>query len=231
VVNFNAALEWEISTRGTMSDPPERPKIYHITPVENLPSIVAETALLSDAEMIARGGPQTSIGMSGIKLRRLKLPVACLSGVMVGDCVPFYFCPRSVMLYMNHRGNHPGITYKGGQAGIVHLEADLLEVVQYAKAQGQPWAFSLSNAGAVYTEFRAALEQLHEINWDAVNATDFQSSTVKHSKAAEFLIHHSFPISLIRRIGVHSNAVRTRVQGILGGASNPSIELMPNWYY
>lgn len=36
----------------------------------------------------------------------------------------------------------------------MHLEAELYEAVRWAESQGRRWAFSLSNAGAVCTEFR-----------------------------------------------------------------------------
>jgi hypothetical protein len=85
---------------------PDRPAIYHITHVDNLPSILAAGGLWSDAEMLARGGPAAQIGMSGIKTRRLGLPLKCHPGDHVGDYVPFYFCPRSVMLYILHCANH-----------------------------------------------------------------------------------------------------------------------------
>ncbi len=58
--------------------------------------------------MIKRGGPAGSIGMSNIKQRRLQLPLRCHKGDSVGEYVPFYFCPRSVMLYLIYRANHPG---------------------------------------------------------------------------------------------------------------------------
>src|SRR5437867_12770070 len=79
----------------SMTTPPARPKIFHITHVDNLRSIVAAGELLSDASMIARGGPLAGIGMSTIKQRRLALPVTCHANDHVGDYVPFYFCPRS----------------------------------------------------------------------------------------------------------------------------------------
>lgn len=83
-----------------MTTPPARPKVYHITHMDNLPSIVADGELLSDAAVIAKGGPAQPIGMSGIKRRRVEeLEVDCYPGTKVGDYVPFYFCPRSVMLY------------------------------------------------------------------------------------------------------------------------------------
>lgn len=131
-----------------MTTPPARIYVYHITHVDNLAAIAASGGLLSDAAIIARGGPTAGIGMHGIKARRLKLPVACYPGDSVGDYVPFYFCPRSIMLYIIYCRNHPELTYRGGQEPIVHLEADLHSVVKWADQQGWRWAFSLSNAGA-----------------------------------------------------------------------------------
>jgi len=94
---------------------PARPLIYHVTHVDTLSRIVADGALWSDAVMAARGGPAVAIGMSAIKLRRLReLPVKCHPGDYVGEYVPFYFCPRSIMLYLLHMGNHPELTYRDG---------------------------------------------------------------------------------------------------------------------
>ncbi len=147
---------------------PLQPKIYHIIHVDRLASIAAEGHLLSDAVMSGRQGNGTTIGMSKIKLRRLTLPVSCRPGLNVGECVPFYWCPRSVMLYLIHCDNDPGLTYHGGQQPIVHLEADFQKTLEWAEENGKRWAFTLSNAGAYYFEDRCELGQLNEINWDAV---------------------------------------------------------------
>nr|WP_202880483.1 DUF4433 domain-containing protein [Sinorhizobium medicae] len=108
-----------------MTPPPSNPKIYHIVNVDKLQSIIAEKHLYSDSEVIRRALAGTVIGMSTIKRRRLELPVDCHEGITVGECVPFYFCSRSVMLYVIYRGDNPELLYKGGQAPIIHLEADL----------------------------------------------------------------------------------------------------------
>jgi len=50
--------------------------------------------------------------------------VKCHPGTKVGQYVPFYFCPRSIMLYILHRGNHPDLDYREGQGPILHLQAD-----------------------------------------------------------------------------------------------------------
>ncbi len=211
---------------------PANPKIYHITHVDNLPLIVAAGGLIPDASLSQRGGPAAAVGMSKIKQRRLGLPVTCHPGDLVGEYVPFYFCPRSVMLYLLHKGNHPELTYRSGQGPIVHLECDLKTVVDWADSNGRRWAFSLSNAGAYYVQFKRDLAELDQIDWNAVAATDFRSSDVRESKAAEFLLHGSFPWRLVERVGVHSMRVGQQVTTMVAaGAHPPTVEVKPDWYF
>ena len=210
---------------------PAQPKVYHIVHVDNLAPIIADGCLWSDAVMAHRRGG-TVIGMGSIKQRLLNLPVSCHAGLNVGDCVPFYFCTLSIMLFVIHRANHPELAYRGGQQAIIHLEADLHRVVQWAQASKRRWAFSLSNAGARYTQFRGQLDQLDEINWDGVVATDFRSSDVKEAKQAEFLVEQSFPWHLIERIGIHSQGIAPRVASAMRGSTHrPGVEVQRAWYY
>ncbi len=60
---------------------PARPKIYHITHMDNLPTIIGQGGLFSDARMIAAGGPVTAIGMASIKARRLDLRCAAIRAI------------------------------------------------------------------------------------------------------------------------------------------------------
>lgn len=216
-----------------MTKPPDQPKIYHITHVDNLGGIVEEGGLVSDREMIARGGPGQTIGMSGIKQRRVEaLSVDCHPGTRVGDYVPFYFCPRSVMLYVIHCANHPELTYRGGQEPIVHLEADLYSVIRWAEANNKRWAFSHSNAGAYYTEFESRAEALDQLDWTAIAERDFRTAEVKERKQAEFLLYDRFPFELIQRIGVRSPAIRTRAANALVGRHHqPVVEVRTEWYF
>jgi ssDNA thymidine ADP-ribosyltransferase, DarT len=113
-----------------MTQTPAQPKIYHIVHIDRLPSIIADGSFWSDSVVARRSKPGTTIGMSGIKARRLTLEIQCQPGLHVGDCVPFYFCPRSVMLFLIYQSNHPELNYRGGQGPIVHLEADLHAAVR-----------------------------------------------------------------------------------------------------
>ena len=210
---------------------PARPKLYHIAHVDRLPSIVADQCLLCDREVLRRAPAGTMIGMNSIKQRRLnELRLTSHPTLFVGDCVPFYFCPRSVMLYLIYQGNHPELAYRGGQGPIVHFEADLRTVVAWADAQPRRWAFTLSNAGARYFEDRSDLGQLGEIDWNAVQATDWRSC--KDGKQAEFLLELSFPWHLVERIGVQSRATYTlAINALPAHGHRPPVEIRPEWYY
>jgi hypothetical protein len=215
---------------------PQNPKIYHIVHVDRLASIVGDGYIWSDREMVGRQNTGTTIGMNAIKARRLQLPIASRPGLRVGDCVPFYFCPRSVMMYLISSANHPDLSYKGGQGPIIHLEANLQQTVAWAEQNGRRWSFTLSNAGAYYFEDRSNLAQLHEINWDAVDARKWSglniSSMVKDGKQAEFLLERQFPWELVQRIGVISDAVAQLVGVAMGEAPHrPVIERRRDWYY
>ena len=95
------------------------------------------------------------------------------------------------------------------------MEADLLEVVKWADLQSKSWAFTLSNAGAVYAEFRHEPSQLGEVDWEAVAAEDFRSPQIKEGKQAEFLVREFFPWHLTRYIGVINESIKAQVLEIL----------------
>ena len=216
-----------------MSPPPRQPKVYHITHVDNLPAIVDEGQLVCDHEMIRRGDPERTIGMSNIKRRRVEeLRVDCHAGTLVGDYVPFYFCPRSVMLYVIYKANHPALAYQGGQGSIIHLEADLHSVIEWADDDDRPWAFSLSNAGSRYAQFRRQTSDLNELDWSAIAARYFTDPEVKEAKQAEFLVYEAIPFGLFDRIGVISQCMADRAEAALAGlACRPAVEIRANWYY
>lgn len=217
--------------KGLTVMPPLQPKLYHIAHVDRLPSIVADSNLWCDAEIAQRMSPGTVIGMNSIKQRRMsELALSSYPDLHVGDCVPFYFCPRSIMLFLISRGNHPELTYRGGQDPIMHFEADLHAIVNWANQNGRRWAFTLSNAGARYFEDRCDLAHLGEIDWDAIQARNWQ--LCKEGKQAEFLLEHSFPWQLIERIGVRTNATYHQVvNAIPVNGHRPVVEIRTDWYY
>ncbi len=215
---------------------PDCPKIFHIVHVDRLASIVDDGFLRCD-EMIAQSPKAgTTIGMGQIKRRRLETRLPSHPGLSVGQCVPFYFCPRSVMLYVIHRGNADGLDYIGGQGPIVHLVADLKASVKWASCNSCRWAFTTSNAGSKYFADHSDLALLNEINWEAVRSTIWSGNgvapSIKEGKQAEFLVEGRFPWNLVERIGVYSRETYNQAADVLNSRSlHPPIHIMPEWYY
>jgi hypothetical protein len=206
-----------------MADKQKPVLIYHITDISNLASILAAGGLHSDAVMVNRG--PTIIGYDHIKKRRLReLRVPCCDGRFVGEFVPFYYCPRSPMLYVVNQGStgRPA----GGQARVLHLVSS----VSMAASLGVAWAISDGNAGASYSLFFSSLDALDKLDWAAINATYWSSQTWQ--KQAEFLVADFFPWTHIVAIGVISDSVKAEVQEQLNGHKHrPQVYVKPDWYY
>ena len=205
--------------------------IYHITHIDTLASIIADGCLWSDHEIRQRDNKRVVIGYGTIKQRRLeRYRVSCHPQTFVGQYVPFYFCPRSPMLYIISEKN-PKLDYQDGQDRIVHLVSSIGMAVD--AAGDQPWAFSGGNAGAEYTQFCDNLDQIGDyVKWDDVNAKYWSDPTVKDRKQAEFLVYESFPWQSIMKVGAINQPVADEVNALLQNVDHkPKVVVKPRWYY
>lgn len=209
---------------------PSNIELYHIVHIDRLPSIISDGFLWSDAEVRQRSSPGTNIGIDKIKDRRLRNTLSSYSDLHVGECVPFYFCPRSVMLYLFYKGNHSSITYTDGQERIVHLVVDLNAVIHFASRESKRWVFTDSNAGSYYFNDFNDLQKLDQIDWAAVQAIHWADRREK--KQAEFLIESRLPFDLIESIGVYSNREGETVRRMLRSSPHrPPVSVKREWYY
>lgn len=207
-------------------------RIYHITHGANLKAILAAGGLRSDARMAEQGGPASAVGMPHVKERRRTRAVPPHPSTRVGDYVPFYFCPRSVMLFILHRSNHPELSYSGGQRPMLHLVASIDRVVAWAERNKRAWAFTSCNAAALYAEFYASSGDLARLDWDAIRAPHWADPAIKEAKQAEFLVHGFFPWELIEEVGAIDQPIARRVEELLQDADHrPQVSVRPDWYY
>lgn len=210
---------------------PKNPKLYHIVHVDRLLSILTEGGLWCDSESSARKLDGTTIGISEIKSRRRERRLVSYPDLRVGDCVPFYFCPRSVMLYIIYKRNHENLQYKDGQVNIIHLETTLYKTIEWANENQKRWVFTSENASARYCEDYNDLNKLDKIDWQAVEASSW--SKFRESKQAEFLLETFFPWTLVESIGVCTAEVLQRVQSVLEkfDSQQPHASVRSSWYY
>lgn len=204
--------------------------IFHITHVDNLPKIIEAGGLRCDRLRAQSTDAAVCIAHQHIKDRRARRAVPCAARGFVSDYVPFYFAPRSPMLYTINRGNVEG--YTQGQRPIVHLVSS----VQGAVALGKPWCFTDGHAEMAFSNFFDDLENLDKIDWSVMkskmwNDTDAQPDR-KRKRQAEFLVHEFFPWTAVDAIGVIDTEMKDRVVRILGNSTHsPYVHVKRNWYY
>lgn len=206
-----------------MKHDPKQTLIYHITDVANLAGILADGGVHSDATMAARN--PTVIGYVHIKERRLKeIRVPCCGNRFVGEFVPFYFCPRSPMLFAINKGNagRP----PGCQSSIIHLVSTMAAGI----ATGRAWAVSSGNAGATHATYSAQVQALDALDWNAIRTDQWKG--MQHQKAAEFLLADFFPWHSIESVGCANLEVARQVSSSVQCHSHCTlVEVKQNWYY
>lgn len=202
---------------------PATTAIYHITDVSNLPGILQREGLQSDRAMA--GEVHTRIGYDHIKLRRLsETRIACCGDRFVGEFVPFYYCPRSPMLFVLNQGRTGRPV--GCQQTVIHLVSTVADAIGLKR----DWAISDGNAGAAYPSFYNELRALEQLDWDAIGARSWQGRT--NQKSAEFLVADFFPFTAIRTIGCYNSTVANEVAGMLAESRHrPTVLAHRDWYY
>lgn len=207
--------------------PPDPIRVFHFTHLDNLPGII-DTGLRSDAACRREGLTQVEIGSAGIRERRLFLPVGDVgAGGCVGDYVPWYFGPRSPMMFTLSRNNYE---YQDGFGDVVYLVSSVPRIV----ALGGTWAASDRNAALSLAELideEAAL--VGHISWDVIAArywTDYQDGA--DLRAAEFLVHDYVPWEAVEVIVAKTEQACAAAQRLVGGLHHaPPVIVRAQWYF
>jgi hypothetical protein len=206
--------------------------IYHITHLRNLASIIGAGGLHCDNGRLEQAVDCIGIAHQHIKERRAKRRVPTCEGGTLADYVPFYFAPRSPMLYSIYRGQVEG--YNDGQAPVLHLVSSA-EAVERA---GLPFTYTEGHAEIAFSEFYEGLADLPgRIDWNVMRSKYWNDDPPrivdrKRKRQAEFLVHRFFPWTLFSTIGVIDEAMRAEVlQALAGGGHQPDVRVQRGWYY
>tara|TARA_R110002096_G_scaffold178927_1_gene355868 strand:- start:288 stop:896 length:609 start_codon:yes stop_codon:yes gene_type:complete len=199
-------------------------KVSHITHIDNLASILLQGCLWSDKKRIELGLVNQNIGYNHIKQRRLVRPVSVAAGGTIGQYVPFNFCPRSVMLYVIHRGHDD---FCGGQDRVLHLVSD----IETVRLGNQHCFFTDIHADLDYAEQIDDFNRIAELDLDKIINEQYWQD-FKEEKQAEFLAFESVNWTSIQQIGVKTQDVANDVIALLQNMQHkPEVVVRPGWYY
>jgi hypothetical protein len=201
--------------------------IMHFTHVNNLEGIMTSRGLHPDC-VVRQEGVVRECGDQSIKERRRATPVKVPPGGVVGDYVPFYFAPRSPMLYVIHRGRVP--TYQEGQDPLIYLVSSLTVIAN----SDVRWVGSDGNTAAAvsqHTDDWATLESM--IDWPLMRAkqwnnTDDDGDRMRR-RMAELLVHRFFPIDCVQYAVARTKHATEAANERFGGTLQ--VRTWPSWYF
>lgn len=140
-----------------MPVPPQRVYIYHFTCIDNLPSMLSQGAIHSVNSLARASLRPVDISDAVIQGRRARKMVPGTPGGGLHDWVPFYFAPRSPMLFRTQRSNALGPNTRDR---IVYI----VSAVDLVEKSNQPWAFTDGHAAMRLSNFYDDVAKLDAID-------------------------------------------------------------------
>ncbi|WP_306364319.1 DUF4433 domain-containing protein [Nocardia sp. CC227C] len=211
-----------------MSRPKPTP-LFHFTHIDHLQTLVA-CGLLADAYAQQAGCIRYEAGNQGIKRKRRSRSVPIGPQGVVADYVPFYFAPRSPMMFSIHMNNVE--TYGGCDSDLIYLQTTVEDLV----AHGSKLVFTDRNATLEVCRFSDDLASLDSmIDWPLMRARIWKNTEDdqerRERRMAECLVHGHVPWSAISEIAVHSKQHADNINRTGSLGNRPSVSVRRNWYF
>lgn len=220
---------------------PNPVRLFHITAIANFPGICAARALLSKSNGNLRGIAYQNIAHAGAQGVRSSRSVPDPPGGVVHDFVPFYFAPRSPMLYALNGGKVEGCNLR--QEDVAHLETTIDRVT----AGGNDFVFYDRNATLAFSQSYIDLDRLDAVAWDLLTEPPQLDGFCKYwqnkrsdpryvdrmeRRQAEFLVKNIVDLAKFIRVGVVDEKGASTVRAILTQHGiNLPVEVKRDWYF
>lgn len=226
--------------------------IFHMLTIESFKNVLRYGGLLCRNLLISQKIRCDDISCGNIQERRHKICVSNPPGGTLHDYVPFYFAPRSPMLYTLMRGN---IRSGFDQKDAIYLVTSAQKVA----ATGMEYVFYNAHAIMALANCFNTLNDLDKINWkiflenpvsynagydlttlpipayctewyDCFDKPEYANR--KSIRQAEFNIKHKVDINLFDCIITYNSAKQKEVEGLLSQYKIPiPVYVVRGWYY
>ncbi|MBL8875401.1 MAG: DUF4433 domain-containing protein [Phycisphaerae bacterium] len=207
---------------------PEAAQIFRITHVRNVPWILAHGLHCRASKSV---DPDfISIGSSELISKRAAHPVPIAPGGTLGEYVPFYFTPWSIMMY-NIRTGYGGIT-KRPNGEIVMLVSSLPRLAEL----GLPFVFTNGHAYMAGTEYFDTLAEINQVDWALLRSKNFKRDPEHPERfaryQAEALVHHHVPVEALVGIGCYDEQTASSLtEEVANRGLKTPVKAIPGWYF
>ncbi|HBB01206.1 MAG TPA: hypothetical protein DCZ19_09085 [Porphyromonadaceae bacterium] len=202
---------------------------YRITHINNLPlllqnGIVNKHHPNASKHFMEIGNPEI------IDVRRAK-PVRISNYGIIGDYVPFYFTPKSIMLFNIITGYHHPIVPKRNKNEILVIRC-LIEVL----ANLPKWFFTDGQGNDMISNHYNNLADLIQIDWDCIQQSNFSKNDGDYDRPrryqAEFLVYNEVPLEYIESLNVYDQITADRVNNLLNKNNiNLTVNVQPQYFF
>jgi hypothetical protein len=195
-------------------------RVYHLTHISNLASILADGAVMGGAT------PTVSLSPAEVVADRQATPVPGEPDTTLAGFVPFFLSPNA-LLWQSIRSHvaHPRASrdiLAADPADFVLLVANVRELID----SGASFVVTDGVADAPSTQFGATPVDSDRI-LRRLRSEPLQESILE----AELLVRDRLPFEFISLIGVAHDKARAAVREILLGADfSPKVSVYPPWF-
>ena len=207
---------------------PDPTPIFRMLHIDNLDTVLKRGAMHAGNMTPEDGLSYKAIHDVGIQDYRRAFCVP--NGRRLHDFLPFYFGPRSPMLYRLHKNSVGG--YNEGQALIVYL----VLTAQYFESPDFEFLFTDCQANMNFARYYDDLADLDKLDWVTIYSK-YWTDTLgdigrKGRKQAEFLVYRACPFDAVKMIAVFDENYLTRVASLLSSYKRKlPVIIAREWYY
>lgn len=150
---------------------------------------------------------------------------------MIGEYIPFYFTPKSIMLFNIITGYWHPLVQKRNQSEILIIRcliADLALLPQWFFTDGQGNDFSSNH----YND----LDNLELVDWKSIQNGEFSKSDGDFDRPrryqAEFLVHKQVPLKSVESLNVYNDQAENFVNNYLHlNNINLAVNIQPHYFF
>jgi hypothetical protein len=201
--------------------------IWRIVHRDNLPWILRHGIPCANGSLKAPDW----VGIGNVELidKRSRHPVPIPPGGALGDYVPFYFTPFSVMLLNILTGR--SVRQRRREEIVI-----LVSSIPHVQELGLRYVFTDAHAYYAWANFYSDPAQLDKIDWAILQARDFKRDPDDPEKIeryqAEALVHSHLPITALQGIVSYTEEVKSAIERELSalGLSVP-VHARQGWYF
>jgi ssDNA thymidine ADP-ribosyltransferase, DarT len=207
---------------------PEKALIWRIIHRDNLSWVLDNGLHCVNSGVLASS--YVNIGNTELIDKRRPRPVPISPGGTLGDYVPFYFTPFSVMMKNIHSGRG-GVPRRSNEEIVI-----LVSSLPNLKSLEVPFIFTNAHAYPDWTNFYSDLAQLSEIDWPLLQRRDFKRDADDPRKMeryqAEALIHRHLPINGLLGIVCYTEALKQSIEREVQARSlQLPVHARTDWYF